>query len=142
MSDQPSTNPVRFLSLARLAPRFQIFFLLAFNLFLLSMLYNFSLSEKTDLPIDGVVFLFFLLIWRWDIIGFWLAYLCLLLFFLIVGHVWGWPHVCLFVAILCFIYLALRIHPRKSAITLQFPLRGGLFYTVHGGSFGLTNYHG
>jgi hypothetical protein len=61
MSDQPSTNPVRFLSLARLAPRFQIYFLLAFNLFLLSMLYNFSLSEKTDLPIDGVVFLFFLL---------------------------------------------------------------------------------
>jgi hypothetical protein len=142
MSDQPSTNPVRFPSLARLAPRFQIYFLLGFNLFLLLMLYNFSLSEKTDLPLDGVVFLFFLLIWRWDIIGFWLAYLCLLLFLLIVGHVWGWPYVCLFVAILGFIYLVIRIHPRKAAVTLQFPLRGGLFYTVHGGSFGLTNYHG
>lgn len=142
MSDQPATNPVRFLTLAGLGPRFQIYFLLAFNLFLLWMLYNLSLSEKTDLPIDGVAFLFFLLIWRWDIIGFWLTYLCLLLFFVIVGHVWGWPYICLFVAILCFIYLAIRIHPRKSAITLQFPLRGGLFYTVHGGSFGLTNYHG
>ena len=124
MSDQPSTNPVRFLSLARLDPRFQIYFLLAFNLFLLWMLYNFSLSKKTDLPIDGVGFLFFLLIWRWDIIGFWLAYLCLLLFFLIVGHVWGWPYICLFVAILSFIYLAIRI---RHHIAIPFARRPFLY---------------
>jgi hypothetical protein len=142
MSDQPSTNPVRFLTFASLGPRFQIYFLLAVNLFLLGMLYTFSFSKKTDLPINGVLFLFYVLIWRWDIVGFWLTYCCLLVFFVIVGHVWGWRYICLFVAILFLIYLAIRIHPRKSAITLQFPLRGGLFYTIHGGSFGLTNYHG
>jgi hypothetical protein len=142
MSDQPFASLVRFLSPTRLGPRYQIYFLLAINLFILWKLHGFSHSEKTGLLINGVGFLFLLLISRWDIIGFWLGDVCLLLFFAIVGHVWGWPYMCLFVAILCLIYVAIRIHPRKSAITLQLPLRGGLFYTVHGGSFGLTNYHG
>ena len=105
MSDQRSSNPVRFLPFARLldrlGPRFQIYSSLTFNFFLIWMLYSFALSEKTDRSLDGVAFLFFLLIWRWDNIGFWLTYLCLLLFFAIVGYKWGWPHVCLFATILC-----------------------------------------
>ena len=59
MSEQLSSKPVRFLPFIRLVdrlgPRFQIYFALVFNLFLLWMLYSFALSEKTDPSVDGLV---------------------------------------------------------------------------------------
>ena len=106
------------------------------------MLYRLWHSQETELVINCVGFFFLLFLCRWDPVGFWIGYVCLLFFFAIVIRVCGWPSVWLFALIFCLIYIAIRIYPRRSALTLRFPLKGGLFYTAHGGGFPITNYHG
>lgn len=99
-------------------------------------------TTTTDLRVDGIVFLGFCLVWRWDLLGIWLGYLYLGLLFFDAFQAGGWLSIGVFTAVLFLAYSALRLYPRNRAINLQFPLRGGVFYTAHGGAFPLTNYHG
>lgn len=56
-------------------------------------------------------------------------------------HLEGWSLLGLLVLVLWLICFLVRIYRRSSAITLTFPLKGGLFYTAHGGAFTIINYH-
>lgn len=149
MNSQSSRPSVRVLLLRfllrRLNVRVQMYLAVLFQLYLLWTLFQPSPphTTTTDPLFNGIVFLGFCLVWRWDMLGIWLGYLYVGLFFFDAFRAGGWPFIGVFTAVLFLAYSALRLYPRNRAITLQFPLRGGVFYTAHGGAFPvLNNYHG
>lgn len=144
-SCRPSVRVLLFgFLLRRLNVRVQMYLGVLVQLYLLWKFFEPSPAHATttDLLFNGIVFLGFCLVWRWDLLGIWLGYLYLGLFFFDAFQAEGWPSIGVFTAVLFLGNSALRLYPRNRAITLQFPLKGGVFYTGHGGAFPLTNYHG
>jgi hypothetical protein len=133
----------RFL-LRRLNVRILMYLAALFQVYLLWTLFQPwpAHATTTDLLLIGIVFLGICLVLRWDLLGIWLGYLYPGLFFFEAFQSGGWPLIGVFTAVLFIGYFALRLYPRNREITLQFPLKGGVFYTAQGGAFPLTNYHG
>ena len=95
-----------------------------------------------NFAVPAVVLLPFLLIGRWDLIGYGLQYVFLLALLVVAYRHggWLWPLLCaMFLVALWFYFRRIRNRP---ALEFEFPLRGGTFYVAHGGSSRLVNYHG
>jgi hypothetical protein len=142
-SCRPSVRVLLFgFLLRRLNVRILTYLAVLFQLYWLWKFFQPSSAHQTttDLLCNGIVFLGFCLVWHWHLLGVWLGYLWLGLLFFDAFQAGGWPSIGVFTAVLFLGYSALKLYPRDRAITLQFPLKGGVFYTAHGGAFPLTNY--
>jgi Peptidase family M23 len=89
----------------------------------------------------AAILLLFLVIGRWDIVGYGLKYIFLLALLILAFLKSGWPTLALFAGF----WLALKQFFRQSggsaSIDLPFPLSRGVYYVAHGGSFSLLNHH-
>jgi hypothetical protein len=97
---------------------------------------------ESDLIVSGIAIVFFCQLVPWQLVGLWFPLACLVLLFLAIGRAGSWWLVSGLLSVFLLVGFLVRIYDRKSAITLQFPLRNGVFYTAHGGAFPFTNYHG
>jgi hypothetical protein len=98
-------------------------------------------ATNIDFVLCAIVLVPFLLIGRWDLVGYGLHYVFLAAFLLLAYHDGGWlPPLfcCVFLAVL---WLSFRRIGASHVLELEFPLRGGTFYVAHGGSLRLLNYH-
>jgi len=90
--------------------------------------------------LSAVVLLFFIVVARWDIVGYWLQLFFLLILLIIAYQRGGWlPPVSTMVVLLLFEFFLRR--SGKQPLELSFPLAGGTYYVAHGGTFRLCNYH-
>jgi hypothetical protein len=124
--------------------RLLVYIVIALQLFVPSWILI-ELSSQSfanvDFALSAVVLVPFLLIGRWDLVGYGLQYVFLVVFLLVSYRHGGWlpPLLCaIFFAVLWF--SSHRISKRQ-VLELEFPLHRGTFYVAHGGSFRLLNYH-
>jgi hypothetical protein len=88
------------------------------------------------------LFLFLLLIGRWDLVSYTFRYLVLFAFVFLGGYNSGWALPTLTVASTCFLWFLLSRRPRAgSVVELQFPLHRGTFCIVQGGATSWVNRH-
>lgn len=108
----------------------------------LTNLWRSGSAQQNDLLIYGIIAATICIVVPWQVAGLWVPFVYGLLLLLTIWHFSGAVTVGLVALIVPLICLTVRYYDRSSAITLEFPLKRGLYYTAHGGAFPLTNYHG
>lgn len=98
-------------------------------------------ARSAGLIVCAALLLFFLVISRWDIVGYWLPYVFLLVLLILAWHKGGWLRLVLSLAFLLALELFVRQFGRSAALELSFPLSAGTYYVAHGGNFKLLNHH-
>jgi len=88
-----------------------------------------------------VLLLFFLVISRWDIVGYGLQYIFLVALLVLAYRKGGWLTLALSLVCLLALELFFRQSGRATPLNLSFPLSGGIYYVAHGGSFKTLNHH-
>jgi len=91
--------------------------------------------------VSAAILLVFLVISRWDIVGYWLQYFFLTVFLILAYRKGGWLPWALSLVFLLAIEIFFRQSGRSAPLELSFPLRGGIYYVAHGGNFKLLNHH-
>lgn len=117
-----------------------IFFLMPF--LLLWGEWNEPSASTPSFLIFGAVFLFFILVGRWDITGgYYLRSALSLAFFLVCLRKGGWLALLVTIACLGVSWFVLSHARTKSFLELSFPLRNGWYCIAHGGSRHIVNHH-
>ena len=88
-----------------------------------------------------VIFLCFIVVARWDIVGCGLRFGFLLILLMIAYKRGGWLPPAIVLALLLFVELWLQGSSKEKPTQLSFPLAGGTYYVAHGGSLRLLNHH-
>jgi Peptidase family M23 len=91
-------------------------------------------------PLGWLAMLYLLLTGRWDLVSYPLRFVFLAFLTAVVYYRAGWWAAVLVLATLA-VFSSLLRHINGEAIELEFPIRGGVYYIVHGGSAGLLNAH-
>jgi peptidase M23-like protein len=98
-------------------------------------------SRSAGFIVSAALLLFFLVISRWDIVGYWQQYVFLLALLILAWHKGGWLPVALSLVFLLAIEIFFRQSGRSAPLELPFPLNAGTYYIAHGGSFKILNHH-
>ena len=91
--------------------------------------------------IFGAVFMFLVLVGRWDIMGYLFRPILSVLFLIICSRKGGWYAPLVATAFVAVVWLLLSRPRVTSFIELSFPLRHGLYCVAHGGSPKIINHH-
>ena len=98
-------------------------------------------ARSAGFIICATLLVFFLVISRWDIVGYWLQYIFLAALLILAWHRGGWLLFGFSVLFLLAIELFFRQSGRSAPLELSFPLSAGTYYVAHGGSFKILNHH-
>jgi len=87
------------------------------------------------------IFLFFMAIARWDMVGYGLQFILLALLLGIAYERGEWLPSVLVIAMFLFVQAVFQRSGRENPIELSFPLAGGTYFVAHGGNLRLLNHH-
>ena len=87
------------------------------------------------------ILLLFLVIGRWDIIGYGLQYVFLMALLILAYRKGGWLPATLTLGFLLALELFFRRSGHATSLELSFPLNRGTYYIAHGGNSKLLNHH-
>jgi len=97
--------------------------------------------DSVSFYLCAFILLFFIAVARWDIVGYGLHFILLLLLLGIAYKRGGWLPSVLVIAMFLFVQALLRRSGRGNPIELSFPLAGGTYLVAHGGNLRLLNHH-
>lgn len=100
-----------------------------------------SAIDSANFYLCVVIFLFFIVIARWDIVGYGLQFILVLVLLVIAYERGGWRPPASALAILLCMRFPLSRSGAEKPIELSFPLAGGTYYVAHGGNLRLVNHH-
>lgn len=98
-------------------------------------------NSAAGLVLGGGIVLFFLLIGRWDIVGYGLQFVFLLTLIMVAWLREGWLWAAISLATWLLLKLLLGRRGNETPLELSFPLGNGTYYVAHGGNFRLLNHH-
>lgn len=98
-------------------------------------------SNDAALYLCSVVLIFFIVVIRWDIVGYPLQFGFLITLLLIAYLHRGWIAPVVVLAILCLVRFSVRRSSAETPTELSFPLGDGTYYVAHGGNLRVMNHH-
>ncbi len=98
-------------------------------------------ARSAGFIVSAAILLVFLVIGRWDIVGYGLQYIFLVALLIIAWHKGGWFPVALSLVFLLAIEIFFRQAGRSTPLKLSFPLNAGTYCVAHGGNFKILNHH-
>ena len=84
-------------------------------------------ASSASFIVCAAILLFFLVISRWDIVGYWLQYIFLLALLILARHIGEWLALAFSLGFLLAIELFFRQSGRSAPLELSFPLSAGTY---------------